>query len=271
MKVLLRFQVSALILFSIGCASVPYKYGVPEDSPPYTALASGEAQVETGRPNWFIDGLGWIFSIPHKIILLDISVGSRRIDAETVDFLAEYLEENGLNSVKVRVNQYAPLGEWRRLRGNHSVGAGWRWTFGSLYLLVYTVFPERVFGSDNYNPFTHTINLYSDNVPIALHEGGHAKDLAGRKHRGTYAVARILPLVALYHESAATGDAIGYLKDKKKLELEKRSYKILYPAYGTYVGNEILQFYGRPDSIAIYLGAVLCGHVTGRVKAWRTK
>ena len=46
----------------------------------------------------------------------------------------------------------------------------------SYYAVFYTIFPGRVFGGDRYNPFTNTINLYSDHPSIALHEAAHAKD-----------------------------------------------------------------------------------------------
>ena len=54
--------------------------------------------------------------------------------------------------------------------------------------MFYTAFPERIFaafpfigGGDHYNPYTNTINIYSDHRAIVLHEGGHAKDFARRR------------------------------------------------------------------------------------------
>jgi hypothetical protein len=181
-----------------------------------------------------------------------------------------YLADNELNNVKVRVNEYAPGGEWSRLFRNKSVGAGWRYTLGVLSSVFYTIFPGRLFGGDNFNPFTDTINLYSDHNATALHEGGHAKDYAKRTYRGTYAVVRILPLVSLYQESLATGDAIGYIRDKQWTDKERAAYKVLYPAFGTYIGGEVATFCDGPD-YWYTIGAAIPCHIIGRIKAYRVK
>jgi len=75
--------------------------------------------------------------------------------------LTEYLEDNDLDSVLVRVNQYDPLGEWQRLVANKRLGAGWRYTVGTFELVKYTVLPGRLLGGDWYNPYTNTVNIYS--------------------------------------------------------------------------------------------------------------
>ncbi|MCP4004231.1 MAG: hypothetical protein GY725_08555 [bacterium] len=84
----------------------------------------------------------------------------------------------------MRLNQYSVPGEWARLFRNRNIGGFWRYTFGILTLATYTALPQRAFGGDNYNPFTNTINIYSDVPAIVLHEGGHAKDFARRESKG---------------------------------------------------------------------------------------
>ena len=75
--------------------------------------------------------------------------------------ILEYLDANGLCNVKVRLNQYAPGGEWSRLVRNGEMPMAWRWTLGMLSVVFYTIIPERVFaglqGGDHYNPYTNTI------------------------------------------------------------------------------------------------------------------
>ena len=83
---------------------------------------------------------------------------------ETEQNLAQYLEANGLTSTKVRINQYDPIGEWRRLRANKEVGAGWRYTVGAFGTVIYTVLPGRVFGPTN---TIHT-QIASTSIPISL-------------------------------------------------------------------------------------------------------
>lgn len=254
------------LFFASGCATVPYRYSGELENRP---IWRDEPQIEVGRPNAFLDTVGNIVSIPSKIILLSTKVDNHRISPETIAAMEEYLARNDLRNVKVRVNQYAPGGEWIRLFRNRSMNIGWRATFGVLANVFYTVLPGRVFGGDNYNPFTNTVSLYSDHPAIALHEAGHAKDFAERTYKGVYAATRMLPLVPLYQEAKATGDAIGYLRDRRETEAEKGAYKILYPAYGTYIGGEFLQLVpvGRDVFYIIQFGSSIPGHIAGRIKA----
>ena len=86
--------------------------------------------------------------------------------------------------MKVRINQYNPVDEWKRLVKNKSIHAGWRYTFGAYALTKYTLTPGRLFGNDEYNPFTNSISLYSDRPSIALREGAHAKQALEANYPG---------------------------------------------------------------------------------------
>lgn len=234
--------------------------------PAVDKIPPGEEQIERGRPNLLIDGIGWVVGIPSKILLLNLNVDNHNIGNETEAAIREYLAVNGLTEVKVRLNQYAPIDEWRRLRRNREVGWGWRYTLGTLSWLYYTLVPGRIFGGDNYNPYTDTISLYSDVPAIALHEGGHAKDFAKRRRKGLYAAVYLIPGVSLYHEAQATGDALGYLRENADARAEKEGYHILYPAYATYIGGGLVKVV--PFSWITW-GAVGAGHVAGRVQGAR--
>ena len=229
-------------------------------SPELTAMTN--PQIERGQRRPFVDGFGWVWGIPAKLILFDRRVENHRVSPETEAAIAEYLQSNELHSVKVRLNQYHPRDDWKRLVANKSVGAGWRYTLGVLSVAGETLLPGRLFGGDHYNPFTNTIHVYSDVPAIAVHEGGHSKDFAGRTWKGTYAAAYLIPGVSLYHESVATGDALGWLQQYGDAEAQREGYNILYPAYGTYVGSAI----GDPWGIG-YVGGVLVGHAAGRWKS----
>jgi hypothetical protein len=245
-------------------------------NPDDVKLAPGELQIETGSPYGFLDFAGsWLnpTSLLGKLFLWDLRVQNHQVSDTTVATLQEYLDDNGLKDVKVRINQYAPGGEWSRLFRNRAVGAGWRYTLGLVSVALYTILPGRVFGGDSYNAFTHTISIYSDHRAIVLHEGGHAKDFEDAGLRGTYAAAYLLPLAPLYYEAKATGDAIGYMREKNLKEMEKEGYKILYPAYGTYVGSESMGVVNliNPVSFLFRLGVqaavMIPAHVVGRIKS----
>jgi len=257
-----------LLLLASGCATVPYRRGISFDDPRLPAEPLFETQIVRGRPNRVLDSSDWIWpgSLLGKLILWDRRVDSGHIGEETEAVLQRYLEVNDLHHVKVRLNQYAPRDEFRRIVANRSVGAGWRYTLGMVSWLQYTLLPGRIVGGDHYNPYSNTINLFSDIPAIAVHEGGHAKDFADRRWKGTYAFAYIIPFVNLYHEAIATGDALGYLREEEPLYLAQEGYRIMHPAYGTYLGSNagIL----LPDQgLRLFAGAVIGGHLTGRAKA----
>lgn len=239
-------------------------------------LADHESQIEIGRPVKWVDGFGnHFFSLPAKLILLNWKVDNHEIGEQTEEAIADYLATNGLCNVKVRLNQYAVGGEWSRLFRNKGVAAGWRYTLGILTVSMYTIFPERLLagfpfigGGDHYNPYTNTISLYSDVPAIALHEGGHAKDFAGKSNRhwkGGYAALRLLPLVPLWQEGVASSDALSLLRSEGAARKERDAYPMLWGAYGTYVVGEVGRW--TPLGPAISLGAAWTGKAMGWVRA----
>jgi len=264
-----------------GCVSTPYVFTEEPDTDLTLRLAEDEAQMERGRPNAFLDGIGhYLISLPSKILLLSWRVNNHDISPGTEQALQLYLDRNDLRNVKVRLNEYAPGGEWSRLARNREMPAGWRWTLGLLSNVFYTILPGRFFagllGGDSYNPFTNTIHLYSDSVPIALHEAGHAKDFARKRNRqwkGGYAALRLLPLVPLWQEAVASNDAVSYLYEEREDRERKSAYRVLYPAYGTYVGNvggtytQYLPLGPGWVWLAIAYGPVAVGHVVGQTRA----
>ncbi len=254
-----------------GCATAPYRY-TSKDSFPLqsTDLTTGEAQVERGKPIKWVDTIGNATGVPTKLILWNRKMINHSVSPQTEAALVKYLQDNQLINVKVRINQYAPGDEWHRLIANKRVGAGYRYTLGALTWLGETIFPNRLFASsDYYNPMTNTINVYSDLVPVVVHEAGHAKDFARRENPGTYSILSIIPGVDLYQEAQASNDAMSYFADKKDSENLKEGYKILYPAYGSYVGNNLALLVepAHAASYIIYYGSIITGHIIGRHKA----
>jgi hypothetical protein len=235
-------------------------------------LRAGESQIERGRPVAFLDGVGhYVVSLPSKLILWNWEVDRHRISPETEAALVRYLEANGLQNVKVRLNQYSPGAEFRRLFHNRAINGFWRYTIGILSVSYYTILPGRFFGGDNYNPYTNTLNIYSDDPAILLHEGGHAKDFAGREWKGVYGALRLLPGFDLYQEGRATSDAIGYLIDGEQRDEQRSAYRVLYPAFGTYVAGEYTRWVplGYLENLAFALAGAIPGHIAGAIAAWR--
>jgi hypothetical protein len=227
------------LLAAGGCAVPPYRYGGDYRTELDVPLKDGEAQVERGRRAPVIDAVGWVIGIPSKVVMLDHRVNNHDVSPETEAAIHEYLAANDPDKVKVRVNEYDPGGEWGRLVRNKSVGWPLRYTFGTLSCLGYTLLPGRVFGGDRYNPFTNTINIYSDVPALALYEGGHAKDFAQKEYKGLYAVAHGIPVVGMWHGAQASADAIGYLQANGTTEQIKEGYRSMRPAYAIDMSNSL--------------------------------
>lgn len=274
------------VLLASGCATTPYSFAEHGETELTLPLRTGEPQIERGEPNAWIDGFGhYFFSLPSKLILLRWSVNNHDIPPDVEQSLQDYLRANGLCNTKVRLNQYAPGGEYRRLFKNQEMPAGWRYSLGLIGVTFYTIFPERLFagfpflgGGDHYNPYTNSISIYSGSRPIVLHEGGHAKDFAdiGNRHlKGLYAGVRSVPLLGLpftlWQEGVATNDALSWELATGTSRQSKSAYRTLYPAYGTYVGGGAAEgaswFVDGWILYAIQGGVVVAGHVVGQTRA----
>lgn len=242
------------------------------DSPSVVSEASYQAprrrtsRFEVGRPNKLIDGVGWVLGVPHKIILWDRRADDHRVSDETQDELAEYVAAHQLDSVKVRINQYDPGGEWRRLVKNKRVGAGWRYTVGALTTLSYTIFPGRLLGSDSYNPYTDTLNIYSDIPSLALEQAAYARDVHQRQWPGTYATLQGLPIVGLWHESHTKQDVHNFLADRGTPDEQAEAHRILNPQLGSEIGGQVGMLVPGAGLPLQFAGAAI-GHVFGRHRA----
>ncbi len=249
----------------LGCASA--KTASNPDQNLSTTNWQHESQIEVGMPNIVVDGLGNIISIPKKIILLDTRIDNHSISPKTQEALKHYIQDHPkfMQDTKVRINQFAPVGEFKRLIKNKKVRWWWR-IFPGIPVTFFSL-GGRLFGGDHYNPFTDTIHLYSDITPVALHEAGHAADTAEKVEEGWadyYILGRVLPVVALHQELVASEKAVHHLEEKNDKKEEKNAYRILVPAYGTYVGGSSGLPYGD------VIGA-LAGHVVSLVPRYNTR
>ena len=266
---LTTFGLCLLLLGGSGCATAPYHYGKDGDYIHGYRLPAGEPQISFGKPHKVLDASGWIWpgSLFGKLLLWNHKLDSHVVSTQTVATIQQYLADNELNDVKVRINEYCVGGEWRRTFRNTAVGPGWRYTLGFWSWLTYTIMPQRFFGGDNYNPYSNTINIYSDLKPVVLHESGHSRDFAGRTYKGTYAFFYIIPFCNLYPEAKASTEALSYLRAEADTAVWKDSYALLYPAYATYIGSNLGSWILFPWDYAVEVGAVIPGHILGRIKA----
>jgi hypothetical protein len=258
------------LLTSIGCAAaVPYRYGRfrTEGLPDELAEQTGPS-VEFGKPNKTLDRIANVVGLPDQIVGINKKINNHAVSLDTVAKLRSYLDRNDLADVSIYVNCYDPKDQWRRLKENRRIAAGWRYTLGTLSLLEYTLLPGRVFGGDNYNPYTNSLSISSDVPAIALYEAAFAKKVHYQKLPGTYAALTGLPGVSLVRLSQQLGDVLGYAQAQHDWDTERQTYYVLYPLFGaesaSIAGVVMPAWWAIP---ALGAGGAVVGHATGRMIA----
>lgn len=264
---ILKVLVGLLIAQFVGCNALSQHANTqPTIARGNLHAANPTSQFEYGRDAPVVDSLGNLVGIPRKLLLWNRRVKNHRVSDETETELQRYLNVNDLSSVKVRVNQYAPVQEWRRLRDNNQVGPLWRYTAGTFSMLGYTLFPGRIFGHDNYNPYTNTVSIYSDIPSLGIAEMAYAKDIQQANYPGLYAFTQEFAGLDVIHTTRSTQDALDYLAVHASFDDLQEGYNILYPAMGMQVGDSVGSFVPSIDLSLGIVGAA-AGHVAGRAKS----
>ncbi|TGL78716.1 hypothetical protein [Leptospira yasudae] len=266
LKFLSAFVLLTALFTSIGCTySIEKKYVYAKPYyPNQNYFDENNPQFEEGEPYWLLDFLGNVFGVLSKLILWNRKMSNHRFSEETKNYLKDYIRENNLKDVKVRFNQYAPIDDLVQLWKSDTVHPILKYTVGILNWAIGVVLPGRLFAGlfngDHYNPYSNTINLYSDLPSVVLHEGGHSKDFALRKYKSLYSIGYSIPFLGpLYAEARASDDALRYLRHRCDLKNELIAYRTLYPAYATYAAGPILDSVGE----LVGLAASIPGHIVG--------
>ena len=273
---LVAFFAVTMILSCTGCGCIngprTFHASLREvDHSVFTTATAGDQrptpsiEVVQGNPNKVVDGIGWVVGIPRRIILWDRRVDSHQVQPETMAEVATYAKVNELDGICVRVNQYDPADEWKRLTKNDQISPGWRYTVGALSLVGYTLLPGRIIGIDNYNPYTNSVYVYSDVPALAMEAAAYAKDVRQRELPGTYAAVNSLPIISVWHETINTQDTLDYLQTHGNYEDQREGLAILYPNYGASVGGAFGSLFGFTGVFEI--GGAVVGHVSGWHKA----
>lgn len=224
----------------------------------------GDVRVVRGKPNRVVDGLGKVFGIPNRIALGDPRVDNHSISPETEIQVVQYLQDQQLDSVLVRSNQYNPWDEWKRMVDNKSIHPLWKLTAGNLNLLKYTLLPGRITGGDWYNPYSQTLNLYSDVPPLAISSAAYASDIQSRVNPGAYAALKEIPGVGLKHDTTATMLAMDWYAKENPEQLESAK-DVLYSNYGASWGGQIGAFVPYGEVIGRLAGG-LTGQAANAVR-----
>lgn len=261
------------IAFAIICAALTFcsEQTLAQELPcDHTGCAGGVCShvpidVEYGKRRPFIDGVGWVLGVPEKLLYWNRKALNHDVSRGTVHEVANYLQYRDLQDVKLRVNQYDPIGEWDRLVENKRISPGWKYSVGLVRHVGYIVMPGRLVGTDNYNPFTNTVSLYSDMPSLGLAESAYAYDVHQQSLPGTYAVTQSLPLVSMWHETRATNEVQSYVALRGTRKQQEQSRQNLYARYGISLGNELSRVLPDGGGVFRVIGAV-AGHTSAAIE-----
>lgn len=250
------------LLFGSGCATTDYRFGRFHPEKP-DGVDVQAVVVKQGTPHKTLDRFARIVSIPNQLFTLNKKTYNHDVSPETIEKLKTYLERNDITDVLVAVNDYDPKGQWQRLRENDRISPLWRYTAGTLNWLGYVIIPNRVFGGDEYNPFTNTMTLTSDVPSLVLAEAAYAKDIRSQKNPGNYAAINDLPVLSMIRHSKATSDVLGYARFDRDWEAEKEAYDVLYPQIGSTTFGPASHFVPVAGPF-IEIGGAVVGQAAGR-------
>ena len=248
---LLWLSLCFLALNSVGCSTFnAFEKQNLINAP--SAAHFQQVQVQRGRPRPIIDAAGRVLGLPNRIAIGKAGVDNHNISQTTEMEIVNYLEQNGLDSVLVRSNQYAPFGEFKRMVANDRIRPIWKSTFGTYNLLKYTLLPGRLVGGDWYNPYSNSLHVYSDVPTLAISRAAYAQDVRARVNPGAYAAIKDIPFAGLSHETTATQLALQWYEDKPE-EIES-AREILLPSYGASVGSQIASIVPYGEVVGRVLG-----------------
>jgi hypothetical protein len=230
----------------IGCARPEYRYGVDNQSP--TALESPlYRDITTGGDHPRLDKIENAIRAPGRKLVKWF--GKEKKDEPNYDqklddathYAVQYLNDHGIENIYIDVRRYEPGEQWRRLRANDGINPLFKYTDGSLSVLVSTIFPARVFHSDKYNPYTNTLSINSSDRADAIHQAASAKQFAASRFPGIKAFSQGLPIIPVIHESRVASDVLSYTRAMDDWEFEKQLYPKSYAHIG---GGLVSQSYG---------------------------
>ena len=182
------------------------------------------------------------------------------LSPSTLKIMNDYFDENDLKAVNIEFQTETPSDDWKRLQANAAINPLLKYSLGSANWLGYLIIKPSVWGKSYFDPYTNTLHINSNNPIEILAELSHAKIIQRQNYPGLYALGSKLPFIAIWAQKQKTNEMLAYAKSKQDWELEKATYRKMYPSMlngSSIVGMFFGPFYLRP---AISVGGVLAGH-----------
>lgn len=183
--------------------------------------------------------LGRLGSISTNLLLLTPGAIFKNIPIERVEELKErYRDVNWKGQVDVYLNHSPLFKQMGRLfqLGKRRTNFFVRTTFGLLGTVGGWI-AGKLARADYYNPWTESITTYHPNRAVVMHEIGHAEDFDQSEHPTLRAIFGSLPIINSKIEWNASRNAMEHLNPEER----QQASKILEPAWGTYIGGDILK------------------------------
>jgi hypothetical protein len=289
MRLRILLIVNTLIcIASIGCVQPRYRYGVGRQASFERSIPEREQQNHQSSPITYggnyprLDRIESAARVPIDFVKKHMPFKKKReeekppeeLRKEAISLAQGYLQDNRLANVNIDVRRYEPREQWRRLKANDHISPVVKYTGGSLSVLKYSLLPGRLFGSDEYNPYTNTLSLNSTKPIEALCEAGSAKVHHQQTWPGVYAASQYVPFVPLGHKYQVASDVITYANVSGLSEMEKKLYPHTYADMSSTAVSETFALFpvgtGTTQFVAPFIGGFVAdktGEFVGKTVA----
>jgi hypothetical protein len=258
----------AIVLIVLGgCARQfgPYKYGSFADCA-YKRGMDENPSVIRGEPHKRMDGVRSALDWPYRMISGKPKPESWAPTEAQEQTIQHYLAENDLQDVQVEFNYYSPRHRWRKLRENQGVAPVWKYTFGTLHWISYSIVPGRVMGVTRYDPYANCLEVNNNRAYESLEEAAEAKIAHRLKHPGLfYSTVGITPVVNVLPEFWSSGDIVEYARDRQDWPLEKKAIEGYYVDTALNATRLAMLSPNFVEGLAINLGCGVAGEVASIV------
>lgn len=221
--------VFVMLIPFLGCNSIPSQHRTE------VAMSSSSANpILYGGRQPGLDAIESAIHAPRQFVaraLGDLDSGSLPPESEQIQALElsrDYLQKNGLQDVHIDVRRYAPREQWRRIRENERISPALKYSAGTLSWVGYTLFPGRVFHTDEYDVFSNSLALNSGEPASSLYAAAEAMEYRKRRMPGVYWGIQSLPGIPVVHHLTVGTNAAAYAREigDEKLTNEVRKHSL---------------------------------------------
>ena len=151
----------------------------------------------------------------------------------------DYLAKSGITDTLIRVNQYAPVDEFRRLRENQRIAGPVKYTLGTISVLKETLLPSPLLGRDSFNPYTNTINISSNSAAKAVDSAAQANLIYSRPFPTISLLSERIPAGELPFVGQSQTEALNYFAMYGDSNQVRTAKQTLIPEVTSDLGGEV--------------------------------